>query len=284
MWWTYAANHQNDFMPFVTGNVVLWPRTVAIFANTKRLAAIDQTTRGWLEQAAADAQAWSAVHAADLVPTQLAEPCSKGLRIATATPAQLQALRAAAEPAYTWLRRDPALAKTLDRIQAIVTSTQPEPAPSVPDRCAYHPGDENRLPKPERVLTGPGQAGTLPQGTYRYAVGVDDLLGQGLTQEDAENNAGVGDWTLKAGRWHSVSKPALPNVPHYPSNPLCEGWYDVRGDTAWFTTTSRYPDGDCAPATWSARWTTNGRTLTWTAVSPADFAHYWAVKPWQRVH
>jgi len=283
MWWTYAAQHQDEFLPFVTGNAVLWPRTVVIFANTKGLAGLDRTTRGWVERASADAQAWSTVHAADLVPTQLTDPCSRGLRIATATSVQLKALRAAAEPVYTWLRGDPALAKSLDRIQALVASAEPDPAPSVPDTCSYHPGDETRQPASVPVLTAAGRVGTFPQGTYRYAASVDDLVAGGLAQSDAENNAGVLDWTMQGGRWRSVSKPALVDVPHYPSNPTCEGLYDVQGHTVRFTTTSRYSDGDCAPATWSARWTIRDRTLTWTAVDPADFGTVWAVKPWQRI-
>jgi hypothetical protein len=63
----------------------------------------------------------------------------------------------------------------------------------------------------------------------------------------------------------------------------CQGWYDVQGDTAWFTTTTHYSGGDCAAATWSARWTAHGRTLTWTAVSVADFAYVWGGKPWHRI-
>lgn len=283
MWRTYAGQHQYEFMPFVTGNAVLWPRTVAIFASTKALDGLDRTTRGWLVQAAADAQAWSTEHAADLVPSQLTEPCSNGLRIATATPDQLKALRAAAEPVYTSLRADPALARSLDRIQGLVASAKPDPAPTVPDTCIYHPGDETGRPEPVPVLTAAGRTGTLPEGRYRFAFSVDDLVAGGLSQSDAENNAGVGDWTIRAGQWRWVSKPALVNVPHYPSNPLCEGWYDVRGHTVRFTTTTRYTDGDCAPPTWSARWTIKGGTLTWTAVNPPGFGTFWALKPWQRV-
>jgi TRAP-type transport system periplasmic protein len=284
MWWTYAANHQYGFMPFVTGNAALWPRTVAVFANTKRLDDLDPTTRGWLESAAADAQAWSTEHAADLVPAQLAESCSAGLRVATATPAQLQALRDAAQPAYPRLRRNPALATTLDRIQALVDAAASDPEPAIPGSCTYKPGDETRTQAPQRDLTEPGRAGTLPQGTYRHTVSVDDLLTHGDSRENAENNGGVYTWTLRAGRWRSVQEPELTNITHHPANPVCEGWYDVKGDTAWFTTTSLFPNGDtCAPPSWSARWTIKDRTLTWTAVSVSDFAYVWAGHGWRRI-
>jgi TRAP-type C4-dicarboxylate transport system substrate-binding protein len=284
MWSSFLTNHQYGFMPFVTGNAALWPRTVAVFANTKRLDDLDATTRGWLERAAADAQTWSTQHAADLVPAQLAESCSAGLRVATVTPAQLQALRDAAQPAYAQLRRDPALATTLDRVQALVAAAGSDPEPTIPGSCAYKPGDETRTQAPEQVLTAPGREGTLPQGTYRHAVSVDDLVAHGDGREDAENNGGVYTWTLRAGRWRSVQEPELTNITHHPASPVCEGWYDVQGDTAWFTTTSLFPNGDdCAPPSWSARWTIKDRTLTWTSVSVADFAYVWAGHPWRRI-
>jgi TRAP-type C4-dicarboxylate transport system substrate-binding protein len=283
MWWTYTANSQYGFMPFVTGNAALWPRTVAVFANTNRLADLDATTRGWLESGAADAQAWSTQHAADLVPAQLAQSCSGGLRVATATPAQLQALREAAQPAYARLRRDAALAATLDRVQDLVRVAPPDPEPPIPDSCAYKPG-ETQAQAPQRVLSGPGGAGSLPEGRYRHAVSVDDLLAHGDSRDGAENNGGVSTWTLRAGRWRSVSEPELTAITHHPASPVCEGWYDVQGDTAWFTTTSLFPNGDtCAPPSWSARWVIKGRTLIWTSVSVPDFAYVWAGHPWRRI-
>ncbi|MFN0281914.1 MAG: hypothetical protein ACKVZ6_08085 [Kineosporiaceae bacterium] len=60
----------------------------------------------------------------------------------------------------------------------------------------------------------------------------------------------------------------------------CAGWYD---DAVAFTTTTHHTDGDCAPPTWSARWSAEDRLLTWSAVSIPDFAYVWAGKPWQRI-
>jgi len=283
MWWTYEANGQYAWMPFVTANAVLWPRTVAIFANTEHLGRLDRTTRDWVARAAADASTWSADHASDQVPRQIQQVCGLGTRIATATRAQVDALRAAAEPAYASLRADPELAKTLTRIEALVRSVGPTVATPVPAACTYRAGDEARIAPPGRTLTGPGAPGDLPQRTYRYASSVDELLAHGSSQEGAENNAGVFTWTLQAGRWHYVAKPAISGLGRPGAYTTCEGWYDVQGATAWFTTTTTYEDGDCAPAAWSAGWTVRGRTLSWTAVSVADFAYVWAGKPWQRI-
>lgn len=283
MWWTYLQLGQFDVMPFVTVNAALWPRTVAIFANTGRLDALDRTARGWLERAAADAATWSTLHASDKVGAQLNEVCSRGVRVATASPAQLAALRSAAEPAYAVMRADPELAGSMRRIETLVSSVaQPAPTP-VPAACSYHPGDEKRMPAPERRLTGPGNPGGLPQGTYRYSFTVEELLPHVANRYEAEINAGVFDWTLNGGRWHYTAKLAI-SGPYRPgAYTSCDGWYDVQGNVARFTTTTVYSDGDCAPPQWSARWELHRSTLTWSAVSVPDFAYVWAGKPWQRI-
>jgi hypothetical protein len=63
----------------------------------------------------------------------------------------------------------------------------------------------------------------------------------------------------------------------------CDGWYDVDGDTATFTTPTKITGGDCAPPSWTARWAIQDGNLHWTAVSVADFSFVWAGKPWQRI-
>jgi TRAP-type transport system periplasmic protein len=279
MWWTYQVKAQYGFVPFVTGNAALWPRTVAIFANTKRFGQLDAAARGWVEQAAADASAWSAVHAGDAETDQIKQVCEFGTRIATATPAQLAALRAAAGPVYAVLRSDPLLGRTLFRVEAAVRSAGRGVSAPVPAGCAYHPGDEKRIPPPVRALPAPGRTGDLPQGSYRYASTERELMARGHTADDAHINAGVFTWTLRGGRWNSVQEPVDSTVQHT----TCEGWYDVRDDAVTFTTITKYQGGTCAPDTWSARWSIHDRFLTWTAVSGADFADVWAGKPWQRI-
>ncbi len=140
MWWTYQVNSQASFVPFLTGNAVPWRRTVAVFANARRLGELDAAARGWVEQAGRDAVAWSAVHAADRVRQQTAAACAAGARVATATPPQVNALRGAAEPVYARMRADTALAGTLTRIQGLVSSA-PRDATVIPASCRYVPGD-----------------------------------------------------------------------------------------------------------------------------------------------
>jgi TRAP-type C4-dicarboxylate transport system substrate-binding protein len=279
MWWTYEANNQAGLARFVTANAALWPRTVAIFANTKLLAALDTRSRAWVTQAAQEATAWSTTHAADGVTDTIQRACTSGAHLAEASSQQLAALRAATEPVYAALRAKPDLATTLSRIEKLVAADGPSMPTGVPASCVYHRGDETRIPPPIRTLTGPGRPGDLPQATYRFSLTEGELLAHGEDAHDAHMNAGVVTWTLSKGGWQSVQKPVDPSVEHT----TCEGWYDVHGADAIFTTTTTYAGGTCAAPTWSARWSLANHQLTWSAISDPDFAYVWGSKPWQQI-
>ena len=180
---------------------------------------------------------------------------------------------------YASLRAKPDLAKTLAQIEKLVAADAPSMPTGVPTSCVYHRGDETRIPPPVRTLTGPGRPGDLPQATYRFSLTEGELLSHGEHAHDAEMNAGVWTWTLSNGHWQSVQKPVDPSVEHT----SCEGWYDVHGADAIFTTTTTYTGGTCAAKTWSARWSLANRQITWNAISEADFAYVWGGKPWQQI-
>jgi TRAP-type C4-dicarboxylate transport system substrate-binding protein len=279
MWQTYQARAQYEYLPFLTGNAPLWPRTMVIFANTKRLTTLDARSRGWLTKAAAESTQWSAAHAADGVKAEMTRACSFGARIAATTPDQLIALRRAVEPVYARLRARPGAAELLIRVQRIVDATGPVEPVSVPPACAYRPGDESRKSIHVPALSAPGRAGALPAATYRVSFTTADLTRHGLTSDGAAQNAGVWTWTLGGGSWSWVLKAVDANAEIV----SCEGWYDVRGSRAIFTTTSRYAFGDCAPPTWSARWKVDNDRLQWTDENVADFAYLFAGRPWQRI-
>jgi TRAP-type C4-dicarboxylate transport system substrate-binding protein len=280
MWWTYQQKGYWDVAPFITANAAMWPRTSVIFANTAKLAKLDKAARGWLTQAAADASAWSTTHAGDADTQHIKRACQFGARIALATPEQLAALRKAADPAYAAMRTDPALAATLQRVEALVAAAAP-PAPlAIPAGCAYQPGDETRIiPPAVRTLTGPGAPGDLPQGVYRFSQSKAELRDLGLTEHDATMNAGVLTWTMRGGSWSVRLDAADPSS----ESGICEGWYDVQGDAVNFVTNTKVPGGTCAPPVWTARWSAQNGTLTWRAVSVADFAAVFAAKPWQKI-
>jgi TRAP-type transport system periplasmic protein len=280
MWWTYDVKSYYTAAPFVTANAGLWPRTLALFANTKALDGLSEQERSWVEQAAEEAAAWSVEHAADAEREPMAHACQSGARVVTATTEQLAALRQAAEPVYTSIRKDPEQGPILEKVEALASNAPPDPPMSVPEGCAYQPGDEKAVPAPVQALSGPGDPGGLPEGIYRLEHTPAELTEHGETEESVRNNAGVITWTLRGGRWSNHPDPTYPGRF---STVDCAGFYDVNRDVATFTTTTVIAGGTCAPPSWTARWSLHEDTLKWTAVSADDFAYVWAGEGWTKI-
>jgi len=157
--------------PYMTANVTLWPQLDVLFANPNRLARLTEQQRGWLQQAAHDATGRSAA-LADRDAQSLKNACRSGARFATASPADLAALRSALAPVYASLERDPQTKAFIQRIQALKQSI-PAGAPlAIPAGCT------GRAPEGSAASAGTAPAGL--NGTYRYL----------LTKEDARK---VGD-------------------------------------------------------------------------------------------
>ena len=280
MWWTYQENSQHEYAPFVTRNAVLWPRTVALFANTATLDELDEESRAWVIEAAADAVTWSVEHADDEEASHIEVACrgrpgSRRRRTIS--------WRNSALPSSRCTRRcatDDALAGTLGRIEELVADVPESDPPPLPDGCAYTPGDEDDVPSQPAPEPGPGDSGDLPQGVYRYALSVEDLQDAGFSPEDAEFNAGVFTWTLSEGTW---TYEQVPEVPDAAPLTTCGGTYDVDGDTVTFTTGTEVTGGDCAPPTWTARFAIEDDGLVWTDISDGDFELVFAPASWQRI-
>jgi TRAP-type C4-dicarboxylate transport system substrate-binding protein len=120
--------------PYVTANVNLWPRPVALVANPDRLSRLTGEQRGWLRQAAEDA----AAHSTSLVEHEnqiVTDLCQAGARFANASEADLAALRRAFLPVYGVLEQDPQTKSFIARIEALKQST-PAGAPlAIPETC-----------------------------------------------------------------------------------------------------------------------------------------------------
>src|SRR5262249_52401774 len=199
-------------------------RPRAFVRNTKAVEG-PREEEGWgVEQAAEDAAAWSVEHTADVEREPMAHACQSGARVVTATPRQLSALRQAAEPVYTSMRKDPEQRPVLEKIEALATNAPSDLPLSVPEGCAYRPGDEKAIPAPVQALSGPGDPGGLPQGTYRLEHTPAELIEHGETEESVRDNAGVMTWTLRGGRWSIHPDPTYPNRF---STADCAGFYDV---------------------------------------------------------
>jgi TRAP-type transport system periplasmic protein len=170
----YELNVLANRAPYVTANVSLWPQLDVVLANPDRLARLTGQQRGWLQQAAQDAAGRSAAltDRANRDAQGLKNACQSGARFATASPADLAALRKAFAPVYASLERDPQTKAFIQQIQTLKRSTPTEAPLAIPSGCTGT--------APEQSAADSGTAPVDLNGTYRYL----------LTKEDARK---VGD-------------------------------------------------------------------------------------------
>jgi TRAP-type C4-dicarboxylate transport system substrate-binding protein len=121
---------------YVTANVTLWPLFDVLFANPARLATLTAQQRTWLQQAAAQASKNSVSLVTGQNGPSIKQACAMGARFATATPADLAALRRSLSVVYRSLDRDPQTRAFIGQIQQLKKSTPPGPAPAIPGGCA----------------------------------------------------------------------------------------------------------------------------------------------------
>jgi TRAP-type C4-dicarboxylate transport system substrate-binding protein len=273
----YGINGMQARAPYVAANVVLWPETAALLVNPDRLAGLSATQQRWLREAAADA----AVQSSELVARDadiVEDLCRGGARFATATAAQLGALRDAVRPVYTRLRQDPRTTTYLERIDRLKADT-PAVALTVPAGCTGTPA-----PSPTPAAGDPSGL----NGVYRLEWTVNELMAAGRPQHDAEENAGIITLTFDDGKlvWNWQGSQA--------SN--CVGRYVVSGDRVGLISGSgaQWPCG--GPGDWdkehfTAAWKATDKQLVLTDIrSTGQFAadqNFFEVlfggKPWARI-
>jgi TRAP-type C4-dicarboxylate transport system substrate-binding protein len=156
--------------PYVTANVTLWPQLDVLFANPGRLGGLTQRQRGWLQQAAQDTAGRSAA-LADRDAQSLKNSCQSGARFATASKADLAALRKAFVPVYASLEQDPQTKAFIQQIQTLKQST-PAGAPLViPAGCTGK--------APARPAASAGMVPADLNGVYRYTITKKDAIAAG---------------------------------------------------------------------------------------------------------
>ena len=121
---------------YVAANVALWPLFDVLFANPARLASLAPQQRAWLQQAADGAARTSVSLVAGQDSSYIRQACALGARFATATRADLAALRRSLAVVYQSLETDPQASGFLRQIQQLKKSTPPGPGLAIPARCA----------------------------------------------------------------------------------------------------------------------------------------------------
>jgi TRAP-type C4-dicarboxylate transport system substrate-binding protein len=152
-----AGSKYDSTARYLTGNVVLWPRPIVLFANGAVFARLTAAQRRVLTRAVANNRRTetTAVMGSERSDTSLL--CSRRkLRFVTASPAELASLRAAVRPVYAQLERDPASRRVIARIEAIRRRLR-APVSAVP-ACAG-----------PRTTNSPAAASPL-DGTYRLTL------------------------------------------------------------------------------------------------------------------
>ena len=147
-----------------------------LLANPTRLAGLSSQQRGWLEQAARDAAARSAV-LADRDAKALRDACAAGARFAEASVADRTALEAAFAPVYRDLERDPSTKVLIGRIHALKASTAPDRPLVVTPDCTGK--------APQQPTGGSGPARANLNGTYRWVITKQDAQKAGDNDPEA---------------------------------------------------------------------------------------------------
>jgi TRAP-type C4-dicarboxylate transport system substrate-binding protein len=151
-------NRYQRSVPYLTGNVVLWARPLVVFAGP----AVSADDLAVLRQAAETAIPQVLALSRELESDGLAEICRSGLQVVAASPAQIEALRAAFQPVYADLERDAATSRAVARIRELAG----EGGGVEPLRC------------PDAATA---EAGPIPRGTYRTVVTRADVEQYGLS-------------------------------------------------------------------------------------------------------
>src|SRR5215207_7192643 len=248
-----AGNQYHHEAPYLTGNVVLWPRPLVLFAADTVTPAQLAVLRG-----AADASARAVVEEPrSTEQDRLAVICHQGLKVAVASESALAKLRQAFESVYTQLKGDSETRSTLARIERITSSLgEPTDAVSCDDQA-------------------PPSAAAIPDGTYEVTVTPRDLVRAGIAPDDPIVRAGVAHFRLELDKGHYTVVNTKDPDPG-------EGTYSVYRDRIEFTMI----DGTVLTGRWSFE---DGRlrfedvsepgSRLWTRYARA----MWSSHPWTKV-
>jgi TRAP-type transport system periplasmic protein len=176
--------------PWVTANLVLWPRAAVLVANPTWLQALPADERAWIEEAASQAAEYSTTLGLRQEQRLVTELCAAGVRFATASHRDLGALRRALRKVYPQLERSPRTRAAIRRIERLRRTTAVDAPLAIPSACG-RPGRPS--------LRARGVRSAIPDGVYRARITDRDLRTADAHREG--NRAGTATLTLRGGRW-----------------------------------------------------------------------------------
>jgi TRAP-type transport system periplasmic protein len=246
----YRLNNMWKQAPYVTANVNLWPGTLAVIGNPDRLAGVTSQQRGWLVQAVGDAAARS-TGLVDGDPERVSALCAAGTRFATASDADIAALRFAFASVYAALQKDSQTKEFIAEIEELKQASQGQ-ALVIPDRCTGTAASANQ---------GSGSTGTVTKttevtpldGVWEVTYSKDEFVAAlPDPTEEIPENYGYFVLTFRRGDyWYGRES----------ANGSPDGTYMVDmvdgDDTITF-----YATGASGPEVWRYRWSVYRDTLT----------------------
>ncbi len=154
------GNHYHYDFPYLTGNVVLWPRPLVLFAgpnvSSADLAVLRKAAKAAMPEAIASARSRES--------EGLSEACRATLKVVSASPAEVDGLRTSFRGVYDELEADPAAGRAVARIRELAREGERSAAPV-------------RCPAASKPATGT----SIPAGTYRTFVTRADAQEHGST-------------------------------------------------------------------------------------------------------
>ena len=291
-----VSNYANNGFGIAAGNlpsnVVLWPKVEVLTLSRAKFDALTDQQRQWVRTAATRAVRASVVASFD-ESADVRRLCAQGVRIVDATDQQLSALRSAVAPVIDQLARDPVEAPLLDTVQA-AASRHPQPdILAVPASCREAEGAQAA---PEI----PHQDSALPGGTFRVAISASDVDAAGVSNGPGWSGRGRCGSMMADTRCRAVHRGILGATAAIPSRtvPWRRGGFAARDISPISSmirsdcpdsTGARCPasgagDNQCDPlAPYPARWSLDGRTLTFTDIPGAQTPPHLTLKPWERI-
>jgi TRAP-type C4-dicarboxylate transport system substrate-binding protein len=260
------GNRYDEHVKWITGNAPLWPRPLAVVANTDIFDSLSDAQRGWLTEAIQSViPSMAALQRDD---EELGVLCRRGqAQIIQASSAQLKQLRDGLAPVYRWLRDDASTARYLYQIDALKAGVTADPN-DVPD-CS-------RLDQ-----TSAAEAVSPIDGNYLAKITKSDLINAGVPHGDVVvENYGEFRIVFDRGRFAFTQH----------ESPACTwgyGTFAVSGDKLQMSFidgggTSPNDAANKPGELFDYTWSSYKGVMKWSPVSDAISPEMWLSKPWLR--
>jgi TRAP-type C4-dicarboxylate transport system substrate-binding protein len=130
----YETNRRETAAPYITANVILWPKMIALLANPGRFSRLSAEQQGWLRRAARET-ASASTSLFEREDGIVATVCASGGRFANASQADVAALEQAFAPVYITLEKDPETKEFISQIEQLKQSISAGPPLAIPPGC-----------------------------------------------------------------------------------------------------------------------------------------------------